>query len=167
MSESKLVRITKVLRELNIPLKLAVEFLKSNNHDIKKHPNTKITLEQYSLLFNEFYSDKSNMFETDKGINKKLSENSQNRQKHRVRKELDLNSIKDLKIKANLNFKGKTIKLHELSSKKVKENKFVKVKNDNVEKKWSKKGNRNVNFKEKTSYLITIFKIIINLSIII
>ena len=59
MSESKKVRMNKVLRELNISLEVAVKFLHSNGHKIKKRLTTKISSEQYSLLFKEFNSVKS------------------------------------------------------------------------------------------------------------
>ena len=75
MSESKKVRLNKVLQKLNISLELAVEFLHSNGHEIKKRPTTKVSSKQYSLLFKEFNSDKSDEFKTNeevkKGFNKR------------------------------------------------------------------------------------------------
>ena len=54
MSETKLTRLNKVLREFNISLDRAVEFLASNGHDIDARPTTKISADQYNLFLNEF-----------------------------------------------------------------------------------------------------------------
>ena len=64
MSENKLTRLNKVLREFNISLDRAVEFLASNGHEIDARPTTKISSEQYSLLLDEFRSDKSSKVES-------------------------------------------------------------------------------------------------------
>ena len=64
MSETKLKRLNKVLREFNISLDRAVEFLASNGHDIDARPTTKISPDQYNLFLNEFSSDKSNKVES-------------------------------------------------------------------------------------------------------
>ena len=64
MSEVKLTRLNKVLREFNISLDRAVEFLASNDHAIEARPTTKISEEQYSLFLNEFSSDKSSKVES-------------------------------------------------------------------------------------------------------
>ena len=138
MSESNLVRINKVLRELNISLEVAVEFLQSNGHEVKKRPTTKVTLEHYLLLFKEFNSDILNEFKTDEEIKKFLSEKSQtrnqNKQKQGIKKEVDLKTSKIVKNEANLKYEGRTVKLHELLSKKSKANELEKEKNDAIEK---------------------------------
>ncbi|MFJ1330333.1 translation initiation factor IF-2 [Capnocytophaga canimorsus] len=59
MSEGKVTRLNKILRELNISLERAVEFLASKGHEIEASPNTKISAEVSQLLSNEFDSDKS------------------------------------------------------------------------------------------------------------
>jgi translation initiation factor IF-2 len=59
MSEKKLIRLNKVLREFNISLDRAVEFLSTNGHEIEARPTTKISSNQYDLLLQEFQSDKS------------------------------------------------------------------------------------------------------------
>ena len=64
MSETKLTRLNKVLREFNISLDRAVEFLASNGHEVDARPTTKISGEQYDLFLNEFSSDKSNKVES-------------------------------------------------------------------------------------------------------
>ncbi|WP_417885221.1 translation initiation factor IF-2 [Zunongwangia sp.] len=59
MAEAKTMRLNKVLREFNISLDRAVEFLNSNGYDIEARPTTKISQETYQVLFDEFQTDKS------------------------------------------------------------------------------------------------------------
>lgn len=51
------IRLNKVLRELNISLDRAVEFLDSKGVEIDKRPTTKISEETYAILSNEFETD--------------------------------------------------------------------------------------------------------------
>ncbi|MXN92162.1 translation initiation factor IF-2 [Flavobacterium sp. Sd200] len=60
MSEERAIRINKVLRELNISLDRAVEFLKDKGHIIEASPNAKISGQEYNALFNQFSADKGN-----------------------------------------------------------------------------------------------------------
>ncbi|MDO5972461.1 translation initiation factor IF-2 [Flavivirga aquimarina] len=53
------IRLNKVLRELNISLDRAVEFLDSKGIEIEKRPTTKISEEVYNVLSNEFQTDAS------------------------------------------------------------------------------------------------------------
>ena len=53
------IRLNKVLKELNISLDRAVEFLSSKNIEIEPRPTSKIDDETYGLLLNEFQTDKS------------------------------------------------------------------------------------------------------------
>ena len=64
MSEMKLTRLNKVLREFNISLDRAVEFLASSGHIIEARPTTKISESQYNLFLDEFSSDKSSKVES-------------------------------------------------------------------------------------------------------
>ena len=57
MSESRTVRLNKVLRELNISLDRAVEFLANNGHQIEARPTTKISSEIYQVLQDGFETD--------------------------------------------------------------------------------------------------------------
>ncbi len=59
MAEAKTMRLNKVLREFNISLDRAVDFLNSKGHEIDARPTTKISSEIYQLLFDEFQTDKS------------------------------------------------------------------------------------------------------------
>jgi translation initiation factor IF-2 len=60
MSEERVVRINKVLRELNISLERAVDYLKDKGIAIDANPNAKISDAEYSILQNEFAGDKGN-----------------------------------------------------------------------------------------------------------
>ena len=59
MTETKSIRLNKVLKELNISIQRAVEFLQSQNIEIEGRPNTKIDYPIYEVLANEFLSDKT------------------------------------------------------------------------------------------------------------
>lgn len=59
MAEAKKMRLNKVLREFNISLDRAVDFLKSKGHEIEANPNTKIPGSIYQVLLDEFKSDKT------------------------------------------------------------------------------------------------------------
>ncbi len=59
MALQKTLRLNKTLKELNISLDRAVEFLSSKGVDIEPRPNTKISQEIYSILSDEFQTDKS------------------------------------------------------------------------------------------------------------
>ena len=54
---AEIIRLNKVLRELNISLDRAVDFLETKNVEIEKRPTTKITSEVYNLLAGEFQTD--------------------------------------------------------------------------------------------------------------
>ncbi|MBQ4818711.1 translation initiation factor IF-2 [Aquimarina sp. MMG016] len=59
MAEARTMRLNKVLREFNISLDRAVDFLNSKGHEIDARPTTKISSEIYQLLCDEFQTDKS------------------------------------------------------------------------------------------------------------
>ena len=59
MSDQPSVRLNKVLRELNISLDRAIEFLNQNGIEVDARPTTKITTEVYNTLLDEFETDKS------------------------------------------------------------------------------------------------------------
>ena len=60
MSEERVIRINKILRELNISLDRAVDFLKEKGHEIESSPNAKISQEEYKVLCGQFSADKGN-----------------------------------------------------------------------------------------------------------
>ena len=60
MSEEKVIRINKVLRELNISLERAVDYLKDKGIAVESNPNTKISEAEFNILQNQFAGDKGN-----------------------------------------------------------------------------------------------------------
>ena len=57
MTESRKMRLNKVLRELNISLDRAVEYLAKKGHLIEARPTTKISEEVYQVLLDGFETD--------------------------------------------------------------------------------------------------------------
>ena len=57
MSVGKTMRLNKVLRELNISLDRAVEYLAKNGHEIEARPTTKISGDIYQVLQDGFETD--------------------------------------------------------------------------------------------------------------
>ena len=64
MEDNPSIRLNKVLRELNISLDRAVEFLNYKGIEIDARPTTKINTKIYKLLSNEFETDKSKKVES-------------------------------------------------------------------------------------------------------
>jgi translation initiation factor IF-2 len=60
MSEERNIRINKVLRELNISLERAVDYLKDKGIAIDANPNAKISGKEFDILQNQFAGDKGN-----------------------------------------------------------------------------------------------------------
>ncbi len=60
MSEEKIIRINKVLRELNISLERAVDYLKDKGIVVEANPNAKISDDVYNILCDQFVGDKGN-----------------------------------------------------------------------------------------------------------
>lgn len=60
MSEEKVIRINKVLRELNISLERAVDYLKDKGVVVESNPNAKISEAEFNILQNQFAGDKGN-----------------------------------------------------------------------------------------------------------
>ena len=58
MSEERIIRINKVLRELNISLERAVDYLKDKGIAIEANPNTKISDDVYNVLCGQFSGDR-------------------------------------------------------------------------------------------------------------
>lgn len=65
MSEEKIIRINKVLREFNIYLERTVDFLKDKSCLIEPNPNTKITQNEYKILAYQFDSKTENKISED------------------------------------------------------------------------------------------------------
>lgn len=58
MSERKPTRLNMVLKEFNISLDRAVDYLKEKGIEVESNPNTRIAGKVYDVLFDEFASDK-------------------------------------------------------------------------------------------------------------
>jgi translation initiation factor IF-2 len=56
---AKTKRLSKVAREFNVGIQTLIEFLASKGVELESNPNTKIEGEVYSILLNEFQSEKS------------------------------------------------------------------------------------------------------------
>ncbi|MDG2275090.1 MAG: translation initiation factor IF-2 [Flavobacteriaceae bacterium] len=83
MSESRTVRLNKVLRELNISLDRAVEFLAKNGHQIDARPTTKISSQIYQVLQDGFETDANK-----KAASKEVGEEKR-KEKEAIRIELE------------------------------------------------------------------------------
>ncbi|WP_298493501.1 translation initiation factor IF-2 [uncultured Algibacter sp.] len=80
------IRLNKVLRELNISLDRAVEFLDSKGVEIEKRPTTKISEETYNLLSDEFETDANKKVKSQEVSEAKLKE----KEDLRVKREKEL-----------------------------------------------------------------------------
>src|SRR4029079_6845891 len=60
MSEERVISINKVLRELNISLERAVDYLKDKGIAIDANPNAKLSNAEFDILQNQFAGDKGN-----------------------------------------------------------------------------------------------------------
>ncbi len=59
MADNATIRLNKVLRELNISLDRAVDYLSSKGYEIEARPTTKISEEVHQVLLDEFQTDMS------------------------------------------------------------------------------------------------------------
>ncbi|MDP5081851.1 MAG: translation initiation factor IF-2 [Winogradskyella sp.] len=74
-------RLNKVLRELNISIDRAVDFLESKGVEIEKSPNTKISQEVYDTLSDEFQTDATKREKAQEVSEAKLKEKEELREK--------------------------------------------------------------------------------------
>ena len=68
------IRLNKVLRELNISIDRAVDFLESKGIDVEKSPNTKISDDVHMVLSNEFQTDANKKMASQEVSEAKLKE---------------------------------------------------------------------------------------------
>ena len=100
MAEVKTKRLSQVLREFNISLDRAVEFLSSKGFDVDASPNTKITGEEYEVLFEEFETDKS----------KKVASKEVGEEKRKEKEELRLEREREMEEKQKKEESSRVIK---------------------------------------------------------
>jgi len=93
------VRLNKVLRELNISIDRAVDFLESKNIEIEKRPTTKISAEVYDLLSGEFQTD----------ANKRVASTEISEAKQKEKEALRLKREKELEEKLQKEAAAKTV----------------------------------------------------------
>lgn len=75
------IRLNKAIRELNIGLQTAVDFLeKKSLGEVKGDPNFKLSDEQYTALVEQFKSDKDVKTDAAKIFQKKTKEKKQRKQ---------------------------------------------------------------------------------------
>lgn len=73
-------RLNKVLRELNISIDRAVDFLESKGVEIEKSPNTKISEDVYAILSDEFQTDANKKMASQEVSEAKLKEKEELRE---------------------------------------------------------------------------------------
>ncbi|WP_299397732.1 translation initiation factor IF-2 [uncultured Gelidibacter sp.] len=83
------IRLNKVLRELNISIDRAVDFLESKGIAVEKSPNTKISEDVHTILSNEFQTD----------ANKKMASQEVSEAKLKEKEELRLQREKEIEEK--------------------------------------------------------------------
>jgi len=129
MAEAKTMRLNKVLREFNISLDRAVEFLSSKGHEVESRPTTKITGEEYQVLFDEFQTDKSKKVASKEVGDEKRKEKEELRLAYEKEHEEKLKRESAKVIKAEVKLDGpKTLGKIDLDSKKPLEKKKVEAK---------------------------------------
>jgi len=83
------VRLNKVLRELNISIDRAIDFLESKGHEIEKRPTSKISEEVYGLLCSQFQSDADNKVASKEVAEAQIKE----KEELRIKREAELEEI--------------------------------------------------------------------------
>ena len=101
-------RLNKVLRELNISIDRAVDFLESKGVEIEKSPNTKISEDVYNILSDEFQTDANKKAESQEVSEAKLKEKEELREQRE--RELEEKAQKEAKsrevVKAKADLSG-------------------------------------------------------------
>lgn len=151
MAEVKTMRLNKVLREFNISLDRAVEFLSSKGYEVDARPTTKITGEEYQVLFDEFQTDKSKKIESKEVGEEKRKEKEELRLEREreleekqkkeapevIKGEAKLDGPKQVG-KIDLDAKKKEVKTEEVKEEKAKEEKVEKKETPKAEAKVEK-----------------------------
>jgi len=133
------VRLNKVLRELNISIDRAVDFLESKGIEIEKRPTTKISEEIYQVLSDEFQTDATKKMASQEVSEAKIKEKEalreqrekeleeKEKKKAETKKEEAVQQEEVVKAKSNLSGPKKVGKIDlEPKSKKAKEEKETK-----------------------------------------
>ncbi|RNC91879.1 MAG: translation initiation factor IF-2 [Allomuricauda sp.] len=109
MAGNPTIRLNKVLRELNISLDRAVDYLNAQGHDVEARPTTKISEEVYQVLLDEFQTDKSKKVASKEVAEEKMKEKEeirlqmeQEQEERRIAREKRIASKEVVKAKAEL-----------------------------------------------------------------
>jgi translation initiation factor IF-2 len=126
MSEEKNIRINKILRELNISLDRAVEYLKDKGITVEANPNSKISENERHMLYSEFSDDivdkVASLEVAEEKKKEKESIRLQREREEAQRIEDERKKLEDERIKARTQLAGtKTVGKIDLGSKKVEE----------------------------------------------
>ncbi|WP_290476405.1 translation initiation factor IF-2, partial [Leeuwenhoekiella sp. UBA1003] len=108
MAEVKNMRLNKVLRELNISLDRAVDFLKEKGYDVEARPTTKISAEVYEVLSDQFQTDANKKVASKEAAQEKQKEKEairQAREEEIEEKRQDREPEKEV-IRAKTNLQG-------------------------------------------------------------
>ncbi|OZV71112.1 translation initiation factor IF-2 [Winogradskyella aurantia] len=102
------IRINKVLRELNISLDRAVDFLESKGIEIEKSPNTKISQEVYDTLADEFQTDATKREKAQEVSEAKLKEKEELREQREreIEEKQSKEAVKESVVKAKADLSG-------------------------------------------------------------
>ncbi|WP_340156228.1 translation initiation factor IF-2 [uncultured Winogradskyella sp.] len=146
---AQMTRLNKVLRELNISIDRAVDFLESKGVEIEKSPNTKISQEVYNTLSDEFQTDASKREKAQEVSEAKLKEKEELREQREreIEEKQKLKAEREAVVKAkaelsgpkqvgkiDLDKKPKTVKEETPKAPEVKETPKVEVPKKEVEK---------------------------------
>ena len=105
-------RLNKVLRELNISIDRAVDFLESKGIEVEKSPNTKISQEVYDTLSDEFQTDATKREKAQEVSEAKLKEKEELREKRereieeKQKKDAEREAERDAVVKAKAELSG-------------------------------------------------------------
>ena len=109
MAGNPTIRLNKVLRELNISLDRAVDYLKDQGHEVEARPTTKISDEVYQVLLDEFQTDRSKKVASKEVAEEKqkekeeiLQQMEQEQEERRIAREKRNASREVIKAKADL-----------------------------------------------------------------
>lgn len=127
MAGNATIRLNKVLRELNISLDRAVDYLASKGHTIEARPTTKISEEVHQVLLDEFQTDMSKKVASKEVGEEKRKEKEairiqleQEQEERRLARERRLGKTEVIKAKAELSG-PKTVGKIDLNPKKKEE----------------------------------------------
>ena len=104
------IRLNKALRELNISIDRAIDFLESKGHEIEKRPTSKISEEIFELLCSEFQTDASHKVASKEAAKAQIKE----KEELRLKKEEELEEINKQKKDEVITAASKVIKFKKL-----------------------------------------------------